>query len=283
MNSELRHIISPETFTREWIEALIARTKTNQTGYYKTLNDRIVANAFFEPSTRTRLSFATAAHQLGGNVIGFDSATSTSSAKGESLEDTVRMLALYADVIVLRHPEAGSAARAAAVSTVPVINAGDGANAHPTQTLVDLFTIQQGIGRLDNFTILMIGDIEHSRVAHSLSASLKLFKGVKQILVNPLEQSYEQYLPEADIVLVTRVQQERYSDAAEAQRLQAAYCFDVAAALQLKPEAKIISPLPRLSELPTTVDSVPQAYYFQQAGFAVPVRAALLEYVLGLW
>lgn len=280
----LRHLITSETFTRAWLERVLDRAgQFVQDGFVHTLPNKIIATCFFEPSTRTRLSFNAAAYKLGANVLGFDSATSTSTAKGEALADTIRMVSHYADTIVLRHPEAGSAEQAAAVASVPVINAGDGANQHPTQTLVDLCAIQQGIGRLDDFTILMMGDIEHSRVVHSLAASLKLFNNVNQILINPLEQDYKPHLPDADIVLVTRVQQERHSDAAAAQRLKQAYCFSLEDALQLKPSAKIIAPLPRLSELPTTIDAQPQAYYFTQAGLAVPVRAALLEYVLQVW
>ncbi len=284
MNTNTHHILDTTGFERAWIERVLRRAKEFvEDGYVHTLTNRIVATTFFEPSTRTRLSFTSAAYQLGANVLGFDSATSTSSAKGESLEDTIRMVSNYSDVIVLRHPEAGTADRAALVSTVPVVNAGDGDHAHPTQTLLDLFAIQQGIGRLDNFTIAMIGDIEHSRVVHSLNEALKLFNHVTVLLIDPRTQDYKSVLPEVDIALVTRVQQERYANPAEAEAFQRSYVISLEDVLSMKPEAKIISPLPRLSELPTTIDQQPQAYYFKQAGFGVPVRAALLEYALGVW
>lgn len=279
-----RHIITAGEFTRPWIEQIINRAEQFvQDGYVHTLPNKIVATCFFEPSTRTRLSFTAAAYKLGANVLGFDSATSTSTAKGESLEDTIRMVSNYSDAIIIRHPEIGSAQRAADVATVPIINAGDGTNQHPSQTLLDLFAIKQGIGRLDDFTILMIGDIEHSRVVHSLSKTLQLFNNVKQILINPLEQDYRSYLADADIVLPTRVQHERFTNQADANKLAQSYSLSLEQVLKMKPDAKIISPLPRLSELPATIDHQPQAYYFQQAAFGVPVRAALLEYVLGVW
>lgn len=284
MNTKLHHIVTTEHFTRQWLEQVFNRA--NQfiaDGFVHTLPNKIVATCFFEPSTRTRLSFTSAAHRLGAEVLGFDNSTSTSTSKGESLEDTVRMVSNYADVIVLRHPEIGSAERAAQVATVPVINAGDGAHAHPTQTLVDLFAIKQGLGKLDDFTILMIGDIEHSRVVHSLSATLKLFNNVEQILINPVEQDYKPHLATADIVLMTRVQTERFSTQREADQLKQAYGLSVEDVQQMKPTARIIAPLPRTTELPTSIDALPQAYYFQQASFAVPVRAALLEYVLEVW
>jgi aspartate carbamoyltransferase catalytic subunit len=284
MNTNLHHLLDTTTFERAWLERLFRRAdEFLQQGYVHTLPSNIVATAFFEPSTRTRLSFTAAAYKLGANVLGFDSATSTSSAKGESLEDTVRMVGNYSDVIVMRHPEAGAAHRAAAVSSVPIINAGDGSNAHPTQTILDLFTIQQGIGRLDDFSIAMIGDIEHSRVVHSLQEALTLFNHVTVHLVDPRTQDYKTLLPQVDIALVTRVQQERYANAAEAEAFQKSYVISLEDVLSMKPEAKIISPLPRLSELPTTIDQQPQAYYFKQAGFGVPVRAAILEYALGVW
>lgn len=284
MNTKLPHLLDTTQFDRAWLERCFDRANEFVTdGYVHTLTDKIVATCFFEPSTRTRLSFTAAAYKLGANVLGFDNSTSTSTAKGESLEDTIRMVANYSDLIVMRHPEAGSAERAATVATVPIINAGDGAHAHPTQTVLDLFAIQQGIGRLDNYTIVMIGDLEHSRVIHSLVEAVKLFKNVTVKLVDPRTQDYKSLLPEADIVLVTRVQQERYNDPAEAKAFQKSYVISLEDVLSMKPEAKIISPLPRLSELPTTIDQQPQAYYFQQAALGVPVRAALLEHALGIW
>lgn len=282
-STTMRHIITTENFSRAWLEQVFQRADLLQKKLEPTLDGKIIATCFFEPSTRTRLSFTSAAQRLGASVSGFDNSTSTSVAKGESLEDTIRMISNYSDTIVLRHPEAGSAELAASVATVPIINAGDGIHAHPTQTVLDLYAIAQGIGRLDDFTILMIGDIKNSRVVHSLADTLKLFKNVKQILVNPLEQDYKQYLAEADIVLPTRVQHERFTDQVEADLLAKSYSLTPEQVQLMKPTAKIISPLPRLSELPTSVDVLPQAFYFQQAALAVPIRAALLEYCLGVW
>ncbi len=279
-----RHIITAETFARPWIEQVINRAEQFlQDGFVHTLPNKIIGTYFFEPSTRTRLSFTTAGYRLGAEVVGFDNVAGTSIAKGESLEDTIRMVSNYSDVIIMRHPETGSAKRATDIATVPVINAGDGANQHPSQTLLDLVTIKQALGRLDDFKILMIGDIEYSRVVHSLADTLKLFNNVEQVLINPMKESYQPHLADADIILVTRVQHERYSDAKAVEEFKESYCFSVADAQQMKSGAKIIAPLPRLSELPTTLDLLPQAYYFQQASFGVPVRAALLEYVLGVW
>jgi len=284
MNTKLRHIVTAETFTRPWLEQVFNRAEQFiQDGFVHTLPNKIVATCFFEPSTRTRLSFTSATQRLGAHVLGFADSTSTSTNKGETLEDTIRMVSNYADAIVMRHPEAGSAKRAAAVASVPVINAGDGANQHPTQTVLDLFAIQQGIGRIDNFTILMIGDLEHSRVAHSLSDTLTLFNDVTQIKVDPRKEKYTSYLNEADIVLVTRVQDERFSNKAEAEQFRQSYTLSVSDVQQMKATAKIIAPLPRTTELPTSIDGLAQAYYFQQASFAVPIRAALLEYVVGVW
>lgn len=270
----IKHLLDSTTFTRPWLEQVFRRAEQFiDDSFVHTLPNKIIATCFFEPSTRTRLSFTAAAQRLGAQVLGFDSASGTSTTKGESLEDTIRMVSNYADAIVIRHPEAGSAQRAAAVATVPVINAGDGAHAHPTQTVLDLFAIKQGIGRLDNYKIMLLGDLEHSRVIHSLTEVLHLFTGV---------QTTEQ-LEQADIVLVTRVQTERFTDLAAAEKLRQSYGLSIADVRRLKSTAKIISPLPRTTELPVEIDALPQAYYFQQASFAVPVRAALLEYALGVW
>lgn len=296
----LNHYITTDGITRDWLERLFKRARSFvDKGFVHTLPEKIIATCFFEPSTRTRLSFTAAAHRLGANVIGFDTTSSTSTSKGETLEDTIRMVSSYCDAIVMRHPETGSAAQAAAVATVPVINAGDGNNAHPSQTALDLFTIQQGIGRLDDFTIVMVGDMLNSRVAHSLATTLGLFRNVTQVWVSPqalamprtiqqqvagsVDTTYQPYLATADIVMMTRVQQERFANKYDYEKLKNSYCLSLEDVGQMKPEAKIISPLPRTSELPTTIDHQAQAYYFQQAGFGVPVRAALLEWVLGVW
>lgn len=298
----MKHIVSIEDLQEETISVVLARAKDlKESGFEATLDKKIISILFFEPSTRTRISFETAVFRSGGHVVGVTDTRTTSSSKGESLEDTIRIISSYADAIVMRHPDAGSAARAAAVSSVPVINAGDGPNAHPTQTLLDLFSVQEVLGRLEDFTITMVGDMKYSRVAHSLSQVLMRYKNVKQIWVNPdelpmpenlremaktnniqmVEQSeYQSVLGETDILLMTRVQQERFTDKAQYEALKDMYILTKEDLSQAKEGMKIISPLPRTYELPEEIDSTPQAYYFQQAANGVPVRAALLEYLL---
>ncbi len=224
--------------------------------------------------------------------------TTSSLSKGETLEDTIRVISQYADAIVLRHPQAGSAAAAAAISNVPIINAGDGPNAHPTQTLLDLFTIHEILGRLTDFTITMVGDLKYSRVAHSLAQALFNYANVKQNWVAPEElpmpdelrsaaknvkvqklDNYQSVLSETDILLMTRLQRERFTDEAIYERLKNRYVLTPEDLTHAKPTLKIIAPLPRTAELPLTIDTLPQAYYWKQAGNGVPVRAALLEYV----
>jgi aspartate carbamoyltransferase catalytic subunit len=264
------------------------------------LKDKIIANCFFEPSTRTRLSFETAALRLGGNVIGFSSGENLSTKKGETLHDTIRVVSNYADLIVIRHAKEGAARLAAEVSPKPVINAGDGANQHPTQALVDLFTIQESQQRLDGLAIALVGDLKYGRTIHSLAEICMLFD-VRLFLVAPealtlpesiadvlkkrglrfsFHASLEEVIPKVDVLYMTRIQQERLSDA-ENQLIEKQLVLTPAMLTEAKPNLKILHPLPRVNEIDVRVDETPYAYYFEQAANGVYVRQALLTLLLG--
>ena len=266
------------------------------------LQGYVVATLFFEPSTRTRLSFESAASRLGAKVIGFSDATSSSVSKGESLNDTILTVSNYADIIVMRHPREGSARYASEVSPVPVINAGDGANQHPTQTLLDLYSIKKTQGKLDGLQVAFVGDLKYGRTVHSLTfalcnfnttfhlvspESLKLPSYVKRkIKDNQLE--YFQYtdineaIPKADILYMTRIQKERFSDPIEYEQVKNAYVLRDEMLAGARENLKILHPLPRVNEIEQDVDSNPKAYYFQQAENGVYVRQALLASILGV-
>jgi aspartate carbamoyltransferase catalytic subunit len=266
------------------------------------LQDYVVATLFFEPSTRTRLSFESAASRLGAKVIGFSEATTSSVSKGESLNDTILTVSNYSDIIVMRHPREGSARYASEVSPVPVINAGDGANQHPTQTLLDMYSIQKTQGKLDGLQIVFVGDLKYGRTVHSLTfalcnfnttfhlvspGSLKLPSYVKRkIKDNNLE--YHQYtdlseaIPKADILYMTRIQKERFSDPIEYEQVKNAYILKEEMLKNSKSSLKVLHPLPRVNEIETDVDSNEKAYYFQQAQNGVYVRQALLAAILGV-
>jgi len=268
----------------------------------KLLNDHVVASLFFEPSTRTRLSFETAANRLGARVVGFSDSGSTSVKKGESLKDTIKMVSNYADIIVMRHPREGSARFSSEVSSVPVINAGDGANQHPTQCLLDMYSIQKTQGTLDNLHIAFIGDLKYGRTVHSLvqamcnfnatfhlvsPEALKLPSSVKIDIKNH-NLSYFQYtvlnevIPKADIIYMTRIQKERFSDPMEYEKVKNSYVLNRAMLHNCKPNMKILHPLPRVNEISEDVDDMPQAYYFTQALNGVFVRQALLAAIAGV-
>jgi len=259
---------------------------------------KILATCFFEPSTRTRLSFETAMQRLGGNVIGFADSRTTSHLKGETLADTVRMVAGYADAIVLRHPQEGSARLAAEVSSVPVINGGDGAGQHPTQTLLDLFTIREVLGRIDKLNIGLLGDLRYGRTVHSLATALARFDNqlhfiAPKTLAMPgrvtetLPEGWSEHteleglLPELDVLYVTRIQRERFPDPEDYVRIADAYQINLEGLREAKPHLRILHPLPRVDEIATEVDATDHAVYFQQAANGVPVRMALLESILG--
>lgn len=262
------------------------------------LRGKVMASLFFEPSTRTQLSFAAAMERLGGEMIGFAGAEATSLQKGESLRDTIKMVERYADVIVIRHPLEGSARFAADVAEIPVINAGDGANQHPSQTLLDLFTMKRFCGRIDGLHIGLVGDLKYGRTVHSLATALAKFADVRLRLIAPpllrmpprileeiaprveLEEREKLDLKDLDVVYMTRIQQERFPDIEEYEKVKGAYILDRRTCEQLKPDAIIMHPLPRVAEIAPEVDALPQAKYFEQAGNGLPVRMALLSLIL---
>lgn len=267
------------------------------------LNGKVVASLFFEPSTRTRLSFETAISRLGGRIVGFSDSSSSSVSKGETLHDTIRMVSNYADMIVMRHPLEGSARYASEVSNVPVINAGDGANQHPTQTLLDMYSIMKTQGRLDNINIFMVGDLKYGRTVHSLLQALSVFENPIFNFIAPPElampREYKQFLTkkgiryfehtefndiisEADIIYMTRVQKERFSDPMEYEKVKNVYILKNKMLKNTKDTMKILHPLPRVNEIHTDVDTNPKAYYFTQALNGVFTRQAIISHIMGL-
>lgn len=265
------------------------------------LAGKVIACLFFEPSTRTRLSFEAAINRLGARVIGFPDARNTSQSKGETLEDTIKIISNYSDMIVMRHPVAGAAATAASVASVPVINAGDGANQHPTQTLLDMYSMLKTQGTLENLTINMVGDLRFGRTVHSLCEAMWQFnpnliftapeelemprkytefldsKGVRYAKCTSLEE----HIKDCDILYMTRVQQERFPDREEYERVKDCYRLTAPMLEGVKPGMKILHPLPRVGEITTDVDSSPHAYYFEQAGNGMYVRMAIISCLLG--
>ena len=267
------------------------------------LKGKIIATLFFEPSTRTRLSFETAANRLGAKVIGFTDPKVTSSTKGETLKDTIMMVANYADVIIMRHYLEGAAKYASEISPVPIINAGDGAHQHPSQTMLDLYSIYKTQGTLENLTITLVGDLKYGRTVHSLLMAMRHFNPsfrfiAPKELAMPAE--YKQYCEEqgiryvetenlseetiadSDILYMTRVQRERFTDLMEYERVKDIYILKKAMLTKAKPSLKILPPLPRVNEISTDVDDTPQAYYFQQAGNGLFAREAIICDVLGI-
>lgn len=266
------------------------------------LRGRVVATLFFEPSTRTRLSFESAVNKLGGKVIGFTDSSSSSVTKGETLNDTIRTVNNYADLIVMRHPIEGSARYASEISTVPVINAGDGANQHPTQTLLDLYSILKTQGTLDKLNICMVGDLKYGRTVHSLLMAMSRWKTsfnfvAPEELMMPDEyklylrnlgltyyetSSLTEVINMADIIYMTRVQRERFSDPMEYEKVKNAYVLHESMLGETKPGMKILHPLPRVNEINTDVDTNTKAYYFEQALNGVFTRQAIITTLLGL-
>ena len=266
------------------------------------LEGKVVATLFFEPSTRTRLSFESAINRLGGKVVGFTDASSSSVTKGESLNDTIRTVSNYCDLIVMRHPVEGSARFASEIAKVPVINAGDGANQHPTQTLLDLFSIRKTQGTLDNLNIFMVGDLKYGRTVHSLMMAMARWKTTFNF-ISPEElkmpDEYKLYLEniglkyyehvdftdiisKADIIYMTRVQKERFSDPIEYEKVKNIYVLRNSMLKNTKPNMKILHPLPRVNEISSDVDKNPKAYYFEQALNGVFTRQAILCSLLGI-
>ncbi|WP_430816847.1 aspartate carbamoyltransferase [Carboxylicivirga sp. RSCT41] len=268
----------------------------------KLLDGKVVSSLFFEPSTRTRLSFETAINRLGGGIIGFTDSSSSSTSKGESVNDTIKMVSNYSDLIVMRHPLEGSARYASEVSDVPVINAGDGANQHPTQTLLDMYSIYKTQGTLDNLNIFLVGDLKYGRTVHSLLMamsqfnptfnfispdSLKMPDEYKLFLDKKGIKYYEHLeftdiIEEADILYMTRVQRERFSDPIEYEKVKNVYVLRNSMLDNTKDNLRILHPLPRVNEIHTDVDANPKAYYFEQAENGVYARMAIMASILGL-
>ncbi|MCL2890560.1 MAG: aspartate carbamoyltransferase [Methanomassiliicoccaceae archaeon] len=306
MNFYDKDIVSIRDFDRAHIEKILD-TAERMVPYAmgekrtKVLEGRILGNLFFEPSTRTRLSFESAAHRLGIDVIDVSEMSMTSISKGETLADTIRMVDAYCDVIVLRHPHEGSSRLAAKFSENPVINAGDGAGSHPTQTLLDLFTIKRSKGCIDGLNIVLVGDLKYGRTVHSLVDALAMF-GAKLTLVAPetlqmpddhvsllkkggvdlrLTDKLEDVISEADVLYVTRIQKERFPDPSEYNKVAGTYRIDNEMLREAKKDLIVMHPLPRVDEIDPAVDDTPHAKYFEQAFNGIPVRMALLYMILG--
>jgi len=302
-----KDILSVKQFSRADLEYVFGvahemRTMVARIGTFDLLKGKILANLFYEPSTRTSSSFMAAMQRLGGAVIPISEVRYSSVAKGESLPDTVRTLGSYADVIVIRHPEVGAAALAAQHAGKPVINAGDGVGEHPTQALLDCFTIREELGRLDNLTVTMLGDLKYGRTVHSLARLLTRFTGITlnyvspDILRMPKEvidevagkgipqneySTLDQVLPETDVLYVTRVQKERFEDVAMYEKVKEAFVITPDVMKPAKREMIVMHPLPRLTEISMSFDDDPRAAYFHQMEMGLYVRMALLAMVLG--
>jgi aspartate carbamoyltransferase catalytic subunit len=299
-----RHVISIRDFSRNDLTQVL-KNADKMHGYLQKgkvpqlLEEKVLATLFFEPSTRTRLSFETAMRRLGGRVIGFAEPGTTSRKKGETTADTVRMASGYADIIVMRHPNAGAAKLASEVSEVPLINGGDGPNQHPTQTMLDMFTVYKEIGKLDGLKIAVVGDLKYGRTVHSLCTAMQNYE-VEFRFIAPealaLPREYKQMLKESnhkfeeteefnvagmDVVYMTRIQKERFPDPTDYEKLKGVYVMDMDVVSTMKKKSIIMHPLPRVDEITAEVDSDPRAKYFEQAYYGVPTRMALLAMVMG--
>lgn len=302
----MRHLIEPLDFTLEETERLLELAEDiskNMTNYAHKCDGKILATLFYEPSTRTRLSFESAMMRLGGNVLGFASSDSSSAAKGESISDTARMISCYSDIVVMRHFKEGAPAVAARYASVPVVNAGDGGHQHPTQTLTDLLTIKKERGKIKNTVIGLCGDLKFGRTVHSLIKSLVRYEGIKFIFISPEELKVPTYIleevvkpsghefietnrmddvmAELDVLYMTRVQRERFFNEEDYVRLKDSYILDAGKMKAAKDSLIVMHPLPRVNEIATEVDSDPRAKYFEQAQNGVYVRMALIMALLG--
>jgi aspartate carbamoyltransferase catalytic subunit len=298
--SIMKDVISIKDFNRDQIELVLKNAEIMEGFINGTdiLESKILSTLFFEPSTRTRLSFESAMKRLGGKVIGFSESGSTSVAKGETLQDTIRMAEQYSDIIVIRHPQDGAARLAAEAATVPVINAGDGSNQHPTQTLLDLYTIKKELGRIDKLKIGLMGDLKYGRTIHSLASALSWYdislqllsppglempKYIKEDLIAksvPVVEITEMEDINVDVLYVTRIQKERFPDIEEYEKVKGSYRITLESMEYIK-KAIIMHPLPRVDEIDPEIDKTPNAFYFKQARNGVPVRMALLASLLG--
>lgn len=298
-----RSLVSIDDFsTDEIIHILDLAEEFEKQPVQKLLEGKVVATLFFEPSTRTRLSFESAINRLGGKIVGFSDVSSSSVTKGETLHDTIRMVSSYSDLIVMRHPVEGSARYASEIASVPVINAGDGANQHPTQTMLDLYSIRKTQGTLENLNIFMVGDLKYGRTVHSLAMAMSKWKATfnfispeelkmpdefKLYLENMGLKYYEHndfsdIISKADIIYMTRVQKERFSDPIDYEKVKNIYVLKNKMLKDTKPNMRILHPLPRVNEIHTDVDTNPQAYYFEQALNGVFTRQAILCSLLGI-
>ena len=303
----MRHLISPLDFSVEELDKLLDLAndiENNPDKYAEACKRKKLATCFYEPSTRTRLSFEAAMLNLGGSVLGFAGADSSSAAKGESVSDTIRMISSYADICAIRHPKEGAALVAASKSEIPVINAGDGGHQHPTQTLTDLLTIRSLKGRLDNITIGLCGDLKFGRTVHSLIHALVRYENVKFVLISPEELRVPEYIREdvlkangieykeverledaigeLDALYMTRVQRERFFNEEDYIRLKDFYVLNKAKMDMAKEDMLVLHPLPRVNEIAVEVDDDPRAVYFKQAKYGVYVRMALILTLLGI-
>ena len=297
-----KSLISIRDFSKDEILHILDVAKEFEKNHEQNfLAGKVIACLFFEPSTRTRLSFEAAVNRLGARVIGFPDSRNTSVTKGETLEDTIKIVSNYVDMIVMRHPVEGAAAIAASVSPVPVVNAGDGSNQHPTQTLLDMYSIRQTQGKLDGLTINMVGDLKYGRTVHSLSEAMSDFspsyiftapdelkmphKYLKELEEKhvPYEEteSLEKHLDDCDILYMTRIQQERFPSKEDYDRVKDVYELTASMLGNVKPNMKILHPLPRITEIARNVDDTPYAYYFEQARNGMYVRMAVISYLLG--
>ncbi len=297
-----KSLVSITDYSKDEILRLLQHAeKFEQNPNQPLLEGKVVATLFFEPSTRTRLSFETAVNRLGGRIIGFSDASTSSSSKGETLKDTIKMVSNYADLIVMRHPLEGAARYASEVASVPVINAGDGANQHPTQTLLDLYSIQKTQGHLDHLNIFMVGDLKYGRTVHSLLMAMGHFEPNFHF-ISPDElkmpSEYKQFCDDrgiayteynelneniniADILYMTRVQRERFTDLMEYEKVKNVYSLKNKMLENTRSNLRVLHPLPRVTEIDEDVDTNEKAYYFQQALNGVFVRQAVIAYVLG--
>ncbi|AWR94773.1 aspartate carbamoyltransferase [Acidianus brierleyi] len=296
----MKNIISSYDFSREDFLSIFELTDDIITGKIKPkLNDKIISVAFFEPSTRTATSFITAALKLDAKVVGFTSPEGTSIAKGENLADTVRMLEGYSDCIIIRHKYDGAAKFASEISQKPVINAGDGKHEHPTQSLIDLYTVYKKFGEVDNLTYALFGDLRYARTINSILRALTRFKPKIVYLISPpqlkarkeivQELNYEikelenpfDIISDIDILYVTRIQKERFPDEVEYEKIKESYIVDQKLVEFMKRDSIILHPLPRINEIDRRIDSLPQAKYFYQASLGVPIRMSLLYKIIG--
>lgn len=301
----MRHLLNPLDFSVDEITKLLdlaSDIEKNLPGYAHVCDGKKLATLFYEPSTRTRLSFESAMLSLGGSILGFSSADSSSASKGESVSDTIRVISCFADICAMRHPKEGAPMVASIHSSIPVINAGDGGHQHPTQTLTDLLTIRSLKGRLDHLTVGLCGDLKFGRTVHSLIEALVRYTGIRFVLISPPElripdylredildtggieykevESLDDAMPELDILYMTRVQKERFFNEEDYIRMKDCYILDKKKMKLAKPDMYVLHPLPRVNEISVDVDKDPRAAYFQQVQYGVYVRMALIMTLL---